>query len=257
MDLGLTGRTAVVCASTGGLGAAVARALGQEGAQVVVSGRRESEAKALAASLPSSIGVGVDLLADDGPETLLEAATAAYGTVDIMVLNGPGPAPAPAHTMAWADAQTAVDMLLRPQLTLVGATLPGMRDRSWGRILAVGSSGVVSPLPNLAGSNLGRAALAGYLKTLAGEVAADGVTVNMLLPGRLATDRVAAIDEGNAARQGRTIEEVRAASVATIPAGRYGDADEFGAVAAFFCSERASYITGTALRCDGGLVRSL
>ena len=159
--------------------------------------------------------------------------------------------------MAWADAQTAVDMLLRPQLTLVGATLPGMRARGWGRILAVGSSGVVAPLPNLAGSNLGRAALAGYLKTLAGEVAADGVTVNMLLPGRLATDRVATIDEGNAARQGRTIEEVRAASIATIPAGRYGDPDEFGAVAAFFCSERASYITGTALRCDGGLVRSL
>jgi 3-oxoacyl-[acyl-carrier protein] reductase len=156
MDLGLTGRTAVVCASTGGLGAGVARALGKEGAHVVVSGRRESEAKALAASLPSSIGVAVDLLADDGPETLLAAATAAYGAVDILVLNGPGPAPAPAHAMAWADAQTAVDMLLRPQLTLVGATLPGMRERSWGRVLAVGSSGVVSPLPNLAASPVAR-----------------------------------------------------------------------------------------------------
>lgn len=140
---------------------------------------------------------------------------------------------------------------------MIGAVLPGMRERGWGRILAIGSSGVAAPLPNLAMSNLGRAALAAYLKTLAAEVAADGVTVNMLLPGRVATDRTEALDRAAAERTGRQVEEIRAESLGLIPAGRYGDPAEFGAVAAFLCSAAASYVTGTALRCDGGLVRSL
>jgi 3-oxoacyl-[acyl-carrier protein] reductase len=132
-----------------------------------------------------------------------------------------------------------------------------MRERGWGRILAIGSSGVAAPLAGLALSNMGRAALAGYLKTLAGEVAADGVTVNMLLPGRIATDRVAALDQAVATRQGRTVEEVATAAQAAIPVGRYGTPAEFGAAAAFLCGASASYITGTAVRCDGGLVQSL
>jgi 3-oxoacyl-[acyl-carrier protein] reductase len=132
-----------------------------------------------------------------------------------------------------------------------------MRERAWGRILAVGSSGIVSPLSNLAASNLGRAALAGYLKTLASEVAADGVTVNLLLPGRIATDRVAALDEAQAGREGVSAQEISRRSQQSIPARRYGEPDEFGAAAAFLCSARASYITGVALRCDGGLAKSL
>lgn len=132
-----------------------------------------------------------------------------------------------------------------------------MRERGWGRILAVGSSGIVAPLPNLALSNVGRAALAGYLKTLAAEVAADGVTVNLLLPGRIETDRTAAVDAANAERTGRTVAEVVQASVASIPSRRYGRPSEFAAAAAFLCSAPASYITGTALRCDGGLIPSL
>ena len=132
-----------------------------------------------------------------------------------------------------------------------------MRRQGWGRILAIGSSGVVAPLPNLALSNLGRAALAGYLKTLAAEVAVDGVTVNMLLPGRIATDRTAALDQAAASRTGRSVSQVREQSQQLIPAGRYGDPAEFGAAAAFLCSAPASYITGTAMRCDGGLVNTL
>lgn len=150
-----------------------------------------------------------------------------------------------------------MDTLLRPHVRLLTATLPGMRSRGWGRVLAVASSGVAAPLPNLALSNLGRAGLANYLKTLATEVAADGVTVNVLLPGRIATDRVAYLDEAAAARSGRPVDQVRAASRAQIPAGRYGEPAEFGAAAAFLCSTHASYITGEALRVDGGLVRSL
>jgi 3-oxoacyl-[acyl-carrier protein] reductase len=257
MDLGLTGRCAVVSASTGGLGEAIARALAAEGASVVVSGRRGERAKEVAGSLPSAVGVEVDLTAPDGPSALLAAARAAFGDVDILVLNGPGPAPGPAANVTAEDLDGAVDTLLRPHLRLLTETLPGMRSRGWGRVLAVASSGVAAPLPNLALSNLGRAGLANYLKTLATEVAADGVTVNLLLPGRIATDRVAYLDEAAAARSGRSVEEVREASRAQIPAGRYGEPAEFGAAAAFLCSTHASYITGEALRVDGGLVRSL
>ena len=257
MDLGLSGRTAVVCASTGGLGEAVARALGAEGASVVVCGRRGDRASALAAQLPRAIGVEVDLTADDGAATLHNAAVDAFGGVDVLVLNGPGPKPGTAAGATSGDIEGAVRSLVLPQQRLVSLTLPWMREQRWGRVLAIGSSGMVTPLPHLALSNVGRAALAGYLKTLAAEVAADGVTVNLLLPGRIGTDRVAQLDLAAAERSGSTATEVAEKSCATIPAGRYGDPGEFAAVAAFLCSGPASYVTGTAVRCDGGLVRSL
>ncbi|MFG1709432.1 SDR family oxidoreductase [Nonomuraea sp. M3C6] len=253
MDLGLKGRTALVCASTGGLGEATARALAAEGTRVVVTGRRGGRACEVAAELPDAIGIEADLLSADGVERLVAAA----GQVDILVLNGPGPRPGTAADATFDDVTAAVDALVRPHQRLISLTLPGMRARGWGRILAIGSSGIVAPLPNLAMSNLGRAAVAGYLKTLAAEVAADGVTVNLLLPGRIATDRVAQLDAAAAGRAGTSVAEVEAASRATIPASRYGRPEEFGQVAAFLCGEPASYVTGTALRCDGGLVRNL
>jgi 3-oxoacyl-[acyl-carrier protein] reductase len=257
MDLGLTGRTAVVCASTSGLGAATARALALDGANVVVSGRRAERAHALAAEMPSAVGVPVDLLAADGPEILISAAVAAFGRVDILVLNGPGPRPATATDITAEDAAAATDLLVRPHIALVRLVLPAMRQQGWGRVLAIGSSGVAAPLPHLALSNLGRAALAGYLKTLAAEVAVDGITVNLLLPGSIATPRLASLDQLMANQSGRTVAAVEAEAHRYIPAGRYGRPDEFGAVAAFLCSAPASYVTGTAVRCDGGLVREL
>ncbi|ANZ35856.1 3-oxoacyl-ACP reductase [Lentzea guizhouensis] len=257
MDLGLAGRTAVVCSSTGGIGEAIARALAAEGADTVVCGRRGDRAQEIAASLPSALGVEADLLAEDGPAALVAATVDRFGPPDVLVLNGPGPRQGPAHDLDVADADGALEALLRPHLRLVALCLPAMRERGWGRILAVGSSGVAAPLPNMALSNIGRAALAGYLKTLAGEVAAAGITVNMVLPGRIETERLAAVDTANAERTGRTVAEVRQSSTATIPAGRYGRPEEFAAVAAFLCGAPASYITGTAVRCDGGLVRHL
>jgi 3-oxoacyl-[acyl-carrier protein] reductase len=131
-----------------------------------------------------------------------------------------------------------------------------MRRRGWGRILGIGSSGVAEPLPELALSNAGRAALSGLLKTLAREVAAEGVTVNMILPGRIATDRVAQLDQLRAEREGRSVEDVEREIRATIPMGRYGRPEEFAVAAAFLCSDVASYVTGVHLRVDGGLVRS-
>jgi 3-oxoacyl-[acyl-carrier protein] reductase len=182
-----------------------------------------------------------------------------YGAFAVVLVGACSPFDAASDGAGAGDAgiDSAVETLLRPQLRLLALTLPAMRSRGWGRVLAVGSSGVASPLPNLALSNLGRSALAGYLKTLAAEVAPDGVTVNLLLPGRIATERVAFLDESAASRTGTPVDAVVAQAKATIPAGRYGEPAEFGAAAAFLCSAPASYVTGTALRVDGGLVRSL
>lgn len=257
MDLGIKDRVALVLASTGGLGAATARALADEGARVVVSGRSADKAEALAASLPSATAVPVDLTEAGAVDRLLDGTRAAYGEPDIVVLNGPGPKPGKAADLDADDVDVIGDLLLKAHVGLVKRTLPHLRAQGWGRVLAVGSSGVEAPLPNLAASNVGRAGLAAYLKTLSNEVAADGVTVNMLLPGRIATDRVAALDEAAAQREGSTAEAVRTASQARIPTGRYGDPAEFGAVAAFLCSDQASYVTGSLVRCDGGLLAHL
>ena len=147
--------------------------------------------------------------------------------------------------------------LVKPQLHLVRSVLPAMQAQRWGRILSISSTSIVAPIANLALSNLGRAALAGYLKCLANEVAAQGITVNSLLPGRIATPRARQINEAAAAQSGISVADVEQSSTGEIPAGRYGEPDEFGAVAAFLCSARASYVTGAALRCDGGLVPTL
>lgn len=257
MDLGLAGRTALVCASTSGLGEAIARALGAEGAHVVVSGRRAERARAIAAELPSAVGVGVDLTAPDGPAALVAATREAFGDIDVLVLNSGGPPPSSATGIDAAAVTEAMVPLLLAQMRLVSLALPTMRERRWGRILGVGGSGIIAPIPGLALSNVGRAAFGGYLKTLAGEVAADGVTVNLLIAGRIATARTDAVDAATAEREGLDVSEVEARGVAMIPVGRYGDVAEFGAVAAFLCSAAASYVTGTATRCDGGLLPSL
>lgn len=255
MDLGLQGRTAVVLGATGGIGAAIARGLAGEGANVVVVGRSADRAAEVAASLPAAVPVAADLTDPQAPDQVVAAATEAFGGVDVLVLNGGGPPPGPAKGFGAEALDGAVDLLVRPHLALLGKVLPGMVERGWGRIVAVGSSGVQQPLPNLTASNVGRAALAGYLKTLAAEVAGQGVTVNMVLPGRIDTDRVTQLDEAAAKRTGTTVEQARASSEATIPTGRYGRPEEFAAVAVFLASDVAGYVTGEQVRCDGGLVR--
>ncbi|MCW3766780.1 SDR family oxidoreductase [Paenarthrobacter ureafaciens] len=275
MDLGIAGKTALVAASTGGLGLAVARALAAEGVRVAVVGRRRDRAKEIVAELQAAYGSGTlgigslgtsgfdavaieaDLGTPEGIGSAVDQTVANLGPIDILVLNGPGPKPGAAATLTSEDMAAAFDLLVKPHHALVSKVLPGMRERRWGRILAIGSSGVTAPLPNLAVSNTGRAALAGYLKTLAAEVALDEVTVNLLLPGRIATDRVTQLDQAAAKRRGTTMEDIQLESRKTIPARRYGEPAEFGAAAAFLCSAPASYITGVALRCDGGLIRSL
>lgn len=255
MDLGLTGKIALVLGSTSGLGAATARRLAQEGARVVVTGRRGDVAAELAEEWGGGgVGLDVDLTEDGTVDELLARVSREVGPVDVLVLNSPGPSPSAAAELGVPDIEGAVHTLLLRQVELVRGVLPGMRDRGWGRIVGIGSSGVQSPLPRLALSNIGRAGLAAYLKSLAHDVAADGVTVNMVLPGRITTARLAGVDAATAEREGIPVEDVAKRSTAAIPMGRYGQPEEFGDAVAFVCSERASYITGEQLRVDGGLV---
>jgi 3-oxoacyl-[acyl-carrier protein] reductase len=256
MDTGLRGRTVLVPGSTSGLGLACARAFAGEGANVVVTGRRTEVAREAAAALPSAIGVGIDLTEEGAPRRLYDDAVQAFGQVDVLILNGGGPPRRTASEVDGAQLQAALRSLLISHHELVTAALPSMRERRWGRIIAVGSSGVQEPIDELALSNIGRAGLAGYLKSLANEVAADRVTVNMVLPGLIDTDRVASLDKDIAETAGKTKEQVRAASQAGIPMRRYGTPEEFAAAVVFLASQQASYITGEQLRCDGGLVRS-
>lgn len=254
MDLGLSGRVALVLGSTSGLGRACAEALADEGAHVVVVGRRRELVESLAAELPSAAGVTADLLEADAPARIAAAAREAFGRVDVLVLNGGGPKPGSALALDAEQARAATDLLLAPQVAMVREVLPAMREAGWGRIIAVGSSSVQQPSPILASSNVGRAALAAYLKSLAGDVARDGVTVNMVLPGRIDTERVADLDRFSAERSGSTPDAVREESEAEIPLGRYGRTTEFAAVVSFLASTPASYVTGEQVRCDGGLV---
>jgi 3-oxoacyl-[acyl-carrier protein] reductase len=253
VDLGISGKVAVVCASTAGLGRATAEALAHEGASVVVCGRRGKLAEDIAAELPRAVGVGVDLMADSGVDELLAATEEAFGPADILVLNGPGPHTGRVTDIAEGELEDAVRSLVTVHQRLVSRVLPGMLERGWGRILAFGSSTIIAPVADMALSGVGRTALAVYLKMLATEVAASGVTVNMLLPGRIATDRLAQFDAARAARTDVDTATVKAFSPTGIPARRFGEPGEFGAVAAFLCSDLASYVTGTAVRCDGGM----
>ena len=257
MELEIAGRAALVLGSTRGLGLAVAHSLAAEGVRVAICGRSEGDSRARAAELAGAIGLEFDLRDPQSVSTLSSAVKDAFGGVDILVLNGGGPTPGTAEQWTSQAVSDGLQLILSPMVQLVGELLPEMRRRQWGRILAVGSSGVQQPIPGLVASNTLRSGLGAYLKTLAAEVAADGVTVNMLIPGRFATDRVAELDAVKASRTGRSIDEIQAESIAQIPVGRYGDPMEMGAVAGFLCSQLASYITGSQVRVDGGMIRSL
>lgn len=262
MDLGLTGKRALVMASSRGLGLGIAQALAAEGCHVLLTGRSETRLAEAAAELTGQ-GPGkadyvvADLSDSDAVETLATAAEKIMGGVDILIANTGGPPPGQMVDADMGVFSAQFDAMVLSVISLTQRLLPGMRDRKWGRVIAVGSSGVIQPIPNLGLSNALRSALVGWSKSLAGDVAADGVTVNMLLPGRIHTERVDELDAAVSKRTGKSMDETRAASRATIPMGRYGAVEEFAAVAAFLASERASYVTGGLIRCDGGSIKSI
>lgn len=261
MDLGLYGKRALVLSSSRGLGLGIAESLAREGADVLLTARTEDRLKGAAALINERrAGRAAFLAADlttDG-ETLAERAREALGgPIDILVANTGGP---PAATALEADPAVYAAQfgsMVMPVIRLAGQLLPSMRARGFGRVVLVASSGVVQPIPNLVVSNTLRSALVGWAKTLAAEVAKDGVTVNVVLPGRIETNRTAELDAANAKRQGKSVDEVSAAARAAIPAGRYGRVEEFADAACFLASERASYVTGSLVRVDGGAIRSV
>jgi 3-oxoacyl-[acyl-carrier protein] reductase len=262
MDLGLNGRIALVGGASSGLGRASATALAAEGCRLAVWSRQREGLDVVAADLRERYGTDVTILQGDAaqPETgrrIAAEALATLGAVDIVVLNAGGPPPAdPTATDAAAWAW-AFQLLAITPIELATALLPGMRARGWGRVVAILSSGVRQPILDLVYSNAGRGALTAWLKTTARVVAADGVTVNGVLPGRLDTPRVDSLDRGRAEQTGEPLEVVRAAHLATIPAGRYGRPEELGSYVAYVCSERAGYQTGTFSAIDGGLIAGL
>jgi 3-oxoacyl-[acyl-carrier protein] reductase len=261
MDFGISGKRALVLGGSSGLGAASARALAAEGVYVLAASRSPERILQDAAAQDPHIAQRlrphqVDLAAPGSVKALLDAVVA-DGGIDILVNNGGGPSPGgvlgqPAE--AWSAAFEAMAVSL---FRITQALLPAMLAAGWGRIITIGSSGVEQPIPNLALSNTIRAAIAGWSKSLAAEVAASGVTVNMVLPGRIDTDRVRALDGARAARTGESLDAIQRASRNEIPLGRYGRPEEFGAAIAFLASTQASYITGSMLRVDGGMIKGM
>jgi 3-oxoacyl-[acyl-carrier protein] reductase len=261
VDLGLANKRALVLGGNRGIGFGIAKALAAEGAHVLIAARDPvrlaAAADELRATAPGKIATAeIDLRDTATLGDFAERITKSFGPIDILINNTGGPAYGGAANRPSNEWREAFDDMVLSIIALTDALLPGMRARRWGRILTVISSGVMQPIPILAISNSLRAAVVGWSKTLSSEVAADGVTVNILVPGRIDTERVRLTDDATAAKEGLPVEKIRARSTATIPLGRYGSPDELGAAAAFICSARASYMTGAMLRIDGGIVRS-
>jgi 3-oxoacyl-[acyl-carrier protein] reductase len=257
MKTGLEGKRALVLGASKGLGFGIAQGLAEEGARVAIASRTSEGSKAAA----EKIGKGVlPFVCDTGKvdqvDALVRDATEALGGIDILVLNSGGPPPGKAQGVASEQWRASFEAMFVNLVRIADQVLPGMIERKFGRIISVISSGVIQPIPNLAISNAIRPALVGWGKTLAAEVAASGVTVNAVAPGRIATDRLKQLDAANAERTGRSIEDVAAVARAGIPAGRYGEIEEFAAAAVFLASEKASFMTGSILRVDGGQISS-
>ncbi len=249
MDLGLQGKVALVSGASQGLGRAVAAELAAEGATVAISSRSREKVEAAAAEIGAT-GFVWDTDDVDGAPRLVDEVTDALGPVDVLVCNTGGP-PAGPDPLGFprSDWEAAYRSLVLAPMALVEAALPGMRRRGWGRVLNVVSTSVREPLPVLMLSNVHRAGMVTGFKTVARDVARDGVTLNSLLPGSFATARVAATSGSMEAAQ----EDARG----RVPAGRLGEPEEFAAAAAFLCSTRASYITGEILTVDGGITQSV
>ena len=262
MDMGLAGRTALIGGASAGLGRASAERLAAEGCRLALWSRGGEALERAAGEIRLAHSVEVTTISGDAadPSTaalVAAAAEKALGRVDIVVLNAGGPPPSEATKTDPAEWRRSFQLLAITPIELTTLLLPGMRERKWGRVVSIMSSGIRQPIPELSYSGACRSALAAWLKTISLEVMADGVTVNGVLPGRLDTARVASLDGARAERAGTTAAEVRAAFERAIPAGRYGDPDELGAYVAWLCSDPARYQTGTFVPIDGGSLRAL
>jgi 3-oxoacyl-[acyl-carrier protein] reductase len=262
VDLGLTGRRVLVLGGTRGLGRSVAETLVAEGATVALTGRKLEDAERVAAVIARDVsakafGLSFDATDPESTACLIESARAALGGVDALLLNGGGPPPGPVATASPETWRRQFQAQFLSFVEVASAFVGPMREQAWGRILVSSSSGAIQPIPNLGFSNSLRGGLLGWAKTLSAEVAPAGVTVNTILPGRIQTTRLDEIDADTAARLGQPVEAVKAASKVSIAAGRFGTVEEYAAVAVFLLSDKASYITGSTIRVDGGMIRSI
>lgn len=261
MDLGLKGKTALILGASQGLGHAIATRLAAEGADLVLCARRLDVLEGVAKELSETYGItarcdALDLTDSDAVAGFCDRIRETYKP-DMLLNNAGGPPPSPSLGVAPDVWKTSAQGLLFSLIQVTEAAVEGMRAKKWGRILTIGSSGVIQPIPNLAVSNTIRGAMAGFCKTLSAEVAGDGITVNIILPGKIDTARVGQLDTARAGREGKTLEQVRTEIAASLPAKRYGQPEEFANVAAFLMSEPAAYVTGQMTRVDGGMIRSI
>lgn len=246
MDLGISGKRAVVAASTSGLGLATAVALSEAGCQVVVNGRTAEKVAATAESIDNAIGVAGDLSTSAGAEAFIDEAATALGGIDILITNAGGPPPGNFADTDIGAYAAAIEMNLISMAAMCKKVVPGMQAQQWGRIVAITSTSVHTPMPTLILSNTARSGLTSLLKTLALEVVGDGITVNTVQPGVHLTPRITDIYGGGVDKLAEQ-----------TPTGRIGDPGDFGQVTAFLCSEQANYITGVSIPVDGGRFTAL
>ena len=262
MDLGLRGKVALVAAASRGLGRAIAEELAAEGASLVMCARGKETLDEAVESIRAAtgvqvLGVAADVSRPEDVTRVVRSAIGLFGRVDILVTNAGGPTSGLFESLGPEKWDDAVRLTLMSTINLCREILPGMRQRKWGRIINVTSITVKQPVEGLMLSNSLRAGVTGFARTLANEVARDGITVNNILPGYTRTQRVEELAKATAEREGTSIDDVMNRQKAAIPMGRLGEPREFAALAAFLASDRASYITGTSIQVDGGWIRSL
>jgi len=250
MDLGISGKNALVIGGTQGLGRAIAEGLASEGAKVTIIGRTETKLKKAAGEIGNDCQYIVgDLSHPATPRDIFKTLETRNSVPDILINNCGGPAPAMAKDVAIEDIRAQIQPMVLSIIELSQLAISYMKEKHWGRIVTITSSGVIAPLPNLVISNSLRSAVVAWNKTAASEVAGDGITMNIVVPGRIDTDRVKSLDQNASKNSGKTVE--------IIPVGRYGRPDEFAAPAVFLTSHLAAYITGTTIRIDGGMISSI